>query len=143
MAITRPVTKTIISTTGWGVPITDEVNALRAALIALQPSPWTAPTLQSGWQNEGGGQQVMQYRKVADIVQLRGVIRNGTMSTLFTLPANHMPPMGLRYGIFTMHPTSGAVSTARLDLQTTGVVSALNYDNTHILMVNATYSVTA
>lgn len=31
MAIARPVTRTTISTTGWGIPITDEVNRLTDA----------------------------------------------------------------------------------------------------------------
>lgn len=35
MAVNRPTTKTIISTTGWGIPITDQVNANTNALAAL------------------------------------------------------------------------------------------------------------
>lgn len=36
MAITRPVTKTLISTTAWGIPITDQVNADAADIVSLK-----------------------------------------------------------------------------------------------------------
>lgn len=37
MAITRPTTKTIISTTGWGIPITDEVNRMTPYVASTNP----------------------------------------------------------------------------------------------------------
>lgn len=66
MAIDRPVTKTIISTVAWGIPITDEVNRLTAWQQANAKVAWghvasakvtasqngigTAPTLLTGLQ---------------------------------------------------------------------------------------------
>lgn len=35
MAISRPVTKTLISTTDWGIPVTDAINALDAEFITF------------------------------------------------------------------------------------------------------------
>lgn len=40
MAITRPVTKTLISTTQWGIPITDEVNRLTDWQTLNRNVPW-------------------------------------------------------------------------------------------------------
>ena len=99
MPITRPVTKTIISTTQWGIPITDEVNALRTELDALRPTVWTNVTLQNGWTNVGG-QQAMQYRKIGDVVYLRGLIGGGTIPSIFgLLPVGFRPPVSLSFAI--------------------------------------------
>lgn len=40
MAIQRPITKSLISTTGWGIPITDEVNRLSAWQLANPKVAW-------------------------------------------------------------------------------------------------------
>lgn len=54
MAIQRPITKTLISTVGWGIPVTDEVNRLSAWQLANPRVPWgviasaTVTTSQSG-----------------------------------------------------------------------------------------------
>lgn len=94
MAITRPVTRTTISTTGWGIPITDEVNRLSAALpasISVIPTAWTTPTYQNGWVEYAAGRGA-QYRKIGDIVYIRGIIKNGTAGlTAFTLPSGFRP----------------------------------------------------
>lgn len=37
MAIARPITKTVISTAAWGIPITDAVNANTAQLLGALP----------------------------------------------------------------------------------------------------------
>jgi hypothetical protein len=92
MAITRPTTKTVISTTQWGVPITDEVNRLSPIVDGRTPTAWTNVTLQNGWVNAPG--YTTQYRKIGDIVYLRGRVQGGTMqTTCFTLPSGFRPPM--------------------------------------------------
>jgi hypothetical protein len=93
MAIARPTTKTIISTTGWGIPITDAVNQNTTDIAAMKPTAWTAVTFLNGWHDFGGGYQTAQYRKVGDIVYVRGTIANsGTPpSVCFTLPAGFRP----------------------------------------------------
>lgn len=54
---------------------------------------WTAVTFQNSWANYGGAFQTAQYRRVGDIVELRGLVRNGTAGTsIFTLPAGFRPP---------------------------------------------------
>lgn len=91
MAIARPISKTIISTTAWGIPITDQVNANAADIAAMKPTAWTNLTFQNGWAASGGS--VCQYRKVGDMVQLRGLIGGGPtgVSTIATLPVGFRP----------------------------------------------------
>jgi hypothetical protein len=40
--------------------------------------PWSAMSLQNSWVNYGSGFCPAQYRRIGDIVQLRGVIKTGT-----------------------------------------------------------------
>lgn len=93
MAIVRPVTKTLISVPNWGVPITDEVNALRTELDALKPTAWTALPLSNGW-TALDAQRTPRYRKIGDNVYIQGCITGGIIAygtTAFTLPAGFRP----------------------------------------------------
>lgn len=54
---------------------------------------WQPLTLQNGWVNYGGSYQVAQYRRSGDIVELRGLVKDGTFqATIATLPSNCRPP---------------------------------------------------
>jgi hypothetical protein len=60
---------------------------------------WTSPTLLNSWVNFGGGFDGAGFRKdYSGQVRLRGLIKNGTVSTtpptnlLFTLPSGYRPP---------------------------------------------------
>jgi hypothetical protein len=57
--------------------------------------PWTDVTFQNSWVNydsPGAGARNVQYREVGDVYELRGVMKNGTMTaTAFTLPEG--PPI--------------------------------------------------
>lgn len=90
------------------------VDAVTNVLTALAVTAWVAPTLGNAWVNFGGAYQVAQYRKVGDEVELRGVIKGGTMNVAaFTLPAGFRPPAlnqfatvsGGVYGYITVDPT--------------------------------------
>jgi hypothetical protein len=105
MAINRPTTKTIISTTQWGIPITDAVNLNVTDIAALKTATavtaWTNLVLTNGWTNVGGW-GIPQYRKVGDMVQLRGLVSGGAAnSSLTTLPVGFRPPdqMTLPYAV--------------------------------------------
>ena len=57
-------------------------------------NPWTPLTLLNGWVNYGSGFATAGYRKVGDLVVLKGLIRSGTVTTgtaIATLPAGHCP----------------------------------------------------
>jgi hypothetical protein len=98
MAITRPTTKTVISTTQWGVPITDEVNRLSPIVDGRTPTAWTAPTLLNGWTNYSG--YVTQYRKIGDVVQIRGGVQGGTLgANIFVLPSGYRPPSQTQFPV--------------------------------------------
>jgi len=92
MAIARPITKSIISTTAWGIPITDQVNANTTDIAALKPTAWTNLTLLNGWNSTLNTQTIPQLRKVGDNVQVRGAVSSGTPgSIIFTFPAGFRP----------------------------------------------------
>lgn len=58
----------------------------------LDTSTWTGVTFQNSWVNAGGNGAV-QYRKVADDVQIRGRMTGGSLSAIcFTLPTGYRPP---------------------------------------------------
>jgi hypothetical protein len=119
MAINRPTTKTIISTNGWGIPITDEVNLLRTDVNALKATPtWFNLPLANGWTPAGGFS--MQYTKINGIVFTRGSVMNGSNasgSTIGTLPTGYRSPVTLQWATFA-YATSWVV--APLDIQTDG-----------------------
>ncbi len=66
--------------------------------IASAPSAWTAASFEGTWVNFGSTFQTVQYRKVDDIVQIRGLAKDGTIgSVIFTLPAGFRPPADLHF----------------------------------------------
>lgn len=78
------------------------VAAFLAALpsrYVTAPTAWTAVTFVGGWVDYGDGvNQTMQYRKVGDIVELRGLIKTGAIpSTAFVLPVGFRPPKSLSF----------------------------------------------
>ena len=63
------------------------------------PSAWTAVTFQNSWTDLGGVDQTAQYRKIGDVVHLRGMITSGVMSSsAFTLPVGFRPAAQVWYG---------------------------------------------
>ena len=81
-----------------------------------QDTPWTGVTFQNGWANYGSGYQTCQYRKIGDVVQLRGVATNATGNTVaFTLPAGYRPPAVVE---LTTH--TGAAALARITVDSIG-----------------------
>ncbi len=145
MAINRPTTKTIISTNGWGIPITDQVNANTTDVAALKAVvPWINLTLVNGWQ-AAAPTMTPQYRKIGDNIQMRGSITGGaTGSTIATLPVGyrpfqefHIPSMGfngaswvtvavvlMQTGIMSFHASNPAAANTYVPLVTLFSISA-------------------
>jgi hypothetical protein len=74
----------------------------------VAPTAWTAVTFLNGWSNYGSGFQTMQYRKVGDIVYLRGFVKGGTASTaVFALPVGYRPPATTRFATLNTGVTTG------------------------------------
>jgi hypothetical protein len=53
---------------------------------------WTAPTLAGTWVNFGSGFTTAGYRRIGDMVHLKGTIKLGVVNTTaFTLPVGYRP----------------------------------------------------
>ena len=119
MAIARPVTKTIISTTAFGIPVVDWINA-------WTPTAWVNIPLQNGWTADGV--YVPQYRKEGDTVRLRGnMVGTVAGSTIvFTLPVGFRPLGDAQFPVVMFTPGLGRVPGVVL-LRSNGTASV--YDN--------------
>lgn len=97
MAIQVPQPTWSISAEDFGQPVANEVNRL-TTLTA--PSAWTALPFAAPWTNFGSGYANGEYRKIGDIVYIRGFITPGTSapasSLAFTLPTGFRPPVSLQ-----------------------------------------------
>lgn len=89
--------------------------------LELSTSAWTAPTLGSSWVNFGAPYQVAQYRKLGDMVQIRGIVKSGTLAAIFTLPAGFRPPTDV---LASAYANGGSINWT---ISSAGVVTALNY----------------
>lgn len=81
-----PVYDIILYPSGWmqitGINPTDGIG-----------TDWTALSLNTGWVNFGGSYQTAEYKKVGDLVFLRGLIArtSGTATLIGTLPSGYRP----------------------------------------------------
>jgi hypothetical protein len=91
-------------------------------------TPWTPATYENSWTNYGGSYLGAEYRRVGDMVQLRGLIASGTLnSTAFTLPTGFRPPAPMIFDA----ATKGTVYTSsRLSITTAGAVSVSSVEYT-------------
>lgn len=81
MAITKPVTKTLISTTAWGIPITDAVNANTDDVASLK-----------AWRAAFGS---------ASLAGAGGTFGNNQQIAAITIPANALARVAiLHYHVF-------------------------------------------
>lgn len=119
--------------------------------ISSAPGDWHEvggvgePAFQNSWTNFGSGFQVVGFRKVGDIVYLRGLIKapNATLTqTAFTLPAGYWPPVNAVYiGI-----ADGSTGNARIDIGPAGAVvmqSGWSGTNGFVSFEGIQFSVTA
>ena len=87
---------------------------------ALVDSGWIAPTLLNGWINYGAPFDPITYRKIGNIVFVRGLAKNGTLpGIIFTLPAGYRPTAQLIVAVVTNSNTIG-----RLDVLGDGGMQA-------------------
>lgn len=97
-----------IKQSGVWTPIAGDVNAsnpINDFVSAWTPTPWTSVTFQNGWVNAGGSSSNVQYRKIGDVVYLRGRMNPGSFGLpAFTLPSGFRPSTDIDL------PTGGVVS---------------------------------
>jgi hypothetical protein len=118
--------------------------ALTDIVARVNPTAWTAIAFGTGWSNSGG-QQPGQYRKIGDVVYLRGCVAVDNAAThglLGTLPAGFRPPVNMIWSTWALGPTGGVV---RLDVNSDGTMNlqggltgAIGYLSLNVL----TFSVT-
>ena len=82
--------------------------------------PWINATLTNGWIPFSAANPTLQYRKVGDMVHLRGLLKGGTSGpAITTLPAGYRPPMQI------LAPSISTDGKAcRLTFETSGIISA-------------------
>ena len=84
------------------------------------PTAWVIPTYATGWAAYGAGYSVPGYRKIGDVVYLRGLIvaSAGVGQPMFTLPVGFRPP-----SICLVDTHNSDYAVTRIDIGTDGVVS--------------------
>ena len=94
--------------------------AISDPVITGSTGAWTGLSYGSGWTSYGSGYQAGQYKKVGDLVFLRGLVgrTSGVGVTIATLPSGYRPPAQCLY---IMNTNTGA---GRLDIQTDGQIVA-------------------
>jgi hypothetical protein len=101
--------------------------------------PWTAPSLQSGWNNGGGGNQTAGFRKDnSGRVWLRGFISGGQTAAgtlLFTLPAGYRPT-----ATETLLPCASQNSFVGLYVDTNGAVRLNTGSGSNISLTGVSFS---
>ena len=100
-------------------------------------SQWTAPTLSGGWENFAP----VGFRRVGDVVELRGAIKSGALGVAFVLPEPLWPPA--KNSLFVVVAGPGV---ARLDVTWNGEVAVRSYaaggTNAIVSLVGVRFSLT-
>ena len=81
---------------------------------------WTGATLRNSWTNYLAGTAAAQYRKVSDVVEVRGAVKSGS-GVIFTLPAGLRPAMQETFYVY------ASPGGARVDAMPTGDVQVSAY----------------
>jgi hypothetical protein len=99
---------------------------------------WTAPTLLNSWVNYSASYAQAGYRILpGGLVQLRGLIKNGTAGTLFTLPVELRP----FYDHIMNGHTNPNGTVARVDIQAAGNVVATGYSTSWLSLSAIIYPI--
>ena len=98
---------------------------------------WTGLSFGSGWASYGGGFNSGQYKKVGDIVFLRGLVArtSGVGTTIATLPSGYRPAAQC---VFITNATD---AFGRVDVQTDGVILLNNGTPTYVQLDGLSFSV--
>ena len=87
-------------------------------------SGWITPTLNTGYANYAAAEYTpIQYRKIGNVVNIRGLLATSPHGTVFTLPVDYRPPIRL------ICPAIGNNTIGRLDIKNDGGVVIQNSPN--------------
>lgn len=115
MPLTRPVAGDPVTVEDFGQPVYD--------LVA--PTEWVTMTLQNGWTAFGGSYQPPQYRRVGQMVQLAGAVKNSVaitspgQSQIAVLPSGYRPVFNI-ITVCIFGGGDGWGGMGRLDINATG-----------------------
>jgi hypothetical protein len=142
-----PATETVagiseLADTNEAKAMTDSTRAMTPARVkdAITPEGWQSPTLLNGWTNFGSAQADAGYRKLPwGDVQLRGVIKGGTMTggtALFSLPSGYRPGANRRFVAI-----QGNETACRINVTPTGdvTINAVT-DNTYLSLESVRFN---
>jgi len=90
--------------------------------MSQSATAWTPVTFNNGWANKGGTDQTCQYRKIGDIVYLRGTMTKTGITygaSAFQLPVGYRPPATLRPNPLGLN-NAGTQSLFRADILSDG-----------------------
>jgi len=112
-------------------------QALTDLVAQLNAVPWNNAALVNSWVAFSAGNPALQYRKVGDMVQLRGLLKGGANgATITTLPTGYRPPQQL------LAPSiSGDGVACRLTFETSGIITATFSSLTYLVLLHS-FSVT-
>lgn len=104
----------------------DEGSGFPLVLGTSGDRAWTAVTFQNSWANFNAGWETVSYRKVGDIVYLRGLALTAASGvTVFALPAGFRPPVSVLFGA--VGGNGASTPTAyRVDVNSNGNVSVVH-----------------
>lgn len=105
-------------------------------LVSGAATAWTAPTFTNSWSTYGGAFQSPQYRKVGDMVQLRGAMTGGT-GTAFTLPTGFRPPANVSFAV------ANGSNLGEIQVASDGAVTMLRTSNATYVALNIQFSVSS
>lgn len=93
--------------------------AISNPVITGSTGAWTGFAYDTGWGDLGAGYQAGQYKKVGDLVFLRGVVTRtaGATTLIATLPAGYRPIVNEIYPV----PANGAFGY--VDIATSGTIT--------------------
>ena len=109
----------------------EDIGPVSTSVPMVNPTPaWLPMTLGSGWSNLAGGWPPAQYRKVGDMVQLRGMVTTAGsgIGVWNPIPAGYGPPAQIILSA-PYAPPSGPHGAARCDCYPTylNAVAPVNY----------------
>lgn len=124
MVLTRPVTKTTISTTTFGQPVYDILKNLSTPV-------WTNVTMSTGFEQFGGSYKTLAYLEVGRMVILQGMIKTlndlpGVATICATIPVAIAPPATILTSAYG-GAAAGEFIAIRADLESAGNIKVRSF----------------